>query len=378
MEGVTVDIKTFMAVVGKLPPHISILIRGAHGIGKSDIVAQLSKEIWNQELVERRLGQMESGDMIGMPELDSGKTVHRPTDWFLDCVENPRVLFLDEVNRATPEVQQAAFQIFGSHAMHGNDLHPECRVISAINTGGQYQVNEMGPAMLDRFIVLDLEPTVEDWIEWAKSKGDIHPMMIAFISKYGMDHLNFTEKNTNSANITPTPRSWERLDQAIKAHDLYDAPDDVIVWHLGCGTVGMEATVAFRDFMQKEGNVVTAADVIERWDDVKERVVEMSNEMMHSLVSNIAVHGKENEWSYAQARNIENFARVLPDEMVVHCFSLFMGQETSDENVKKIAGWWAARTAELATDPDMVNSTVPAEAEDDDDSADDGEDSSVV
>ena len=79
------------------------------------------------------------------------------------------ILFLDEINRASVEVQQCAFQIVLDRELNGMKLHPETRLYSAINEGTHYQVNEMGPALTRRFWVVDLEPTTEDWLEWAEN-----------------------------------------------------------------------------------------------------------------------------------------------------------------------------------------------------------------
>ena len=111
------DFKTFVNVSKALPKDITVMIRGPHGIGKSQCVYQLADH-FGLPMMERRLSQMTDGDMIGVLDDDDSYVVggrkateFRPPRWLLECVEQPHVIFLDEINRATPEVMQAAFQL---------------------------------------------------------------------------------------------------------------------------------------------------------------------------------------------------------------------------------------------------------------------------
>ena len=74
------DINTFVKVVSKLPPEISVLVRGPTGIGKSQIFKTVASEIELSDgtvgcaVIDRRLAQMTEGDIIGLPELVDGVT----------------------------------------------------------------------------------------------------------------------------------------------------------------------------------------------------------------------------------------------------------------------------------------------------------------
>ena len=80
------------------------------------------------------------------------------------------------MNRSLPGVQQSFFQLILDREL-GNDkdgnpyrLHPETRVFAAVNHGAEYDVNDMDPALLRRFWTVDLEPTVDNWLEWARDE----------------------------------------------------------------------------------------------------------------------------------------------------------------------------------------------------------------
>ena len=184
-----VDFKTFI----NLAPAVSaarlpVLLRGRHGVGKSQVVYQIAK---NMELpvVERRASQMTEGDLVGLPSIEGNRTSFNPPDWFKQACDEPVVLFLDEVDRATLEVRQGIFELTDSRKLNGHYLHADTLVFAAINGGEhgeQYQVNEMDPAELDRWSVWDIEPTVEDWLSWAK--GNVDSLVWDFINQ-NRDHL---------------------------------------------------------------------------------------------------------------------------------------------------------------------------------------------
>ncbi len=173
----SVDFKTFNTIAPLVAnSRLPILLRGRHGIGKSQVVYQLATSL-ERPVVERRASQMTEGDLVGLPDNTDKEiggmraTTFNPPDWFLTAVAEPVVLFFDEVDRAVPEVRQGLFELMDSRKLNGITIHPDTVVIAAINGGEhgpQYQVHEMDPAELDRYTVFDVEPTVEDWLAWGK------------------------------------------------------------------------------------------------------------------------------------------------------------------------------------------------------------------
>jgi len=141
-----VDFKTFLKVVPLVTANGKpVMLRGRHGIGKSQVVYQFADSI-GRKVVERRASQMTEGDLIGMPSIEGNTTRFNPPDWFKDCCDNPRVLFLDEVDRAILEVRQGIFELTDSRKLNGHVLHPDTLVFAAVNGGlhgAQYQVGEM-------------------------------------------------------------------------------------------------------------------------------------------------------------------------------------------------------------------------------------------
>lgn len=337
---------------------ISVLVRGNHGIGKSEVVYQIAEEL-GLPVMERRLSQMSEGDMIGLPwqetlgeavtdtvvaptdpvrtaalaalvgiastavTKDFKVTSFAPPDWLAKCAEQPYIIFLDEFNRATPEVMQAAFQLVLDRRIGSLKIHPDCRIYAAINVAANYQVNEMDPALLDRFAVVDLEPTVDDWLNWAKGRGQINQLMIDFITQHSK-HLEIkaTDKVT-PGEITPSRRSWARLDRCLRSSGVYEIPQDPMFFQGSASIVGVLAAGPFQKFCQ-ENNSVTAEDVLNKWNKVEARIRQMSDDNrvpeLTGVLDRLTTYFANHKLSLQQAQNFTRFAKAIPPELVVGCW----------------------------------------------------------
>jgi hypothetical protein len=173
------------------------------------------------------------------------------------------VLFLDEVDRATMEVRQGLFELTDSRKINGWHLHPETLIVAAVNGGehgSQYQVGEMDPAELDRWTVFDVEPSVEDWLQWASSKVD--PVLWDFVN-HNRAHLEHTD-DYEPNKVYPSRRSWVRFARTVEPLSIFaeDGNRDLLL-NLATGFVGFEAAVALRDFVQKYEYQVSVEDILD-------------------------------------------------------------------------------------------------------------------
>ncbi len=332
------DIKTFSSTVRALPADVSVLIRGPHGIGKSHL-AQSAAEDMEMPLIDRRLSQMSEGDLVGLPELVDGVTRFCPPDWYARACREPVVLLLDEINRATPELQQGAFQIVLARELNGHRLHPDTRVIAAVNASAEYQVNEMDPALLDRFWVVDLEPTTEDWIEWASGPGEIDSIIIDFI-RHHPGHLRF-KGQPEPDKVYPSPRSYDRLNHTLGHAGMAptavagDVGSNSGFYALAHGFLGTEAAIAFRDFVDNYELQISPEDVLDDYEKNLDRLKALTNDQANGLAAKIIEHCKENEWTVSQCSDLAKWAKSLPGEMMVSIWNGVM--ETKEvHNITKL------------------------------------------
>ena len=323
----SVDFKTFVS----LAPHVSaarlpVLLRGRHGVGKSQVVYQIAKQM-GLPVVERRASQMTEGDLVGLPSIEGNRTSFNPPDWFKQACEEPVVLFLDEVDRATLEVRQGIFELTDSRKLNGHYLHADTLVFAAINGGEhgeQYQVNEMDPAELDRWSVWDIEPTVEDWLDWGKENVD--SLIWDFINQ-NRDHLEHNGDIEPNKRY-PSRRSWDRLNQVLVGANLMEAPGPQM-FALAQSFVGFEAAVAFNDFAQNYDRQVTVDQLLDG--ERKDALAKFSLNDNCALIEKLAASGKLEEASEEQIKNVAQFFVNIESEAAMKLWEAITKQMSHDK-----------------------------------------------
>ena len=113
------------------PASHNIMLVGKHGIGKSEILTDYYQKE-GCKVVTLFLGQMsDPGDIIGLPAKVETKdqegnitaqTDFTPPYWF-PVDGTPIVLFLDELNRARPEILQTVMDLTLNRKLAGKALH---------------------------------------------------------------------------------------------------------------------------------------------------------------------------------------------------------------------------------------------------------------
>jgi hypothetical protein len=336
----TMSVKTFIACASALPGTTSILLRGPHGIGKSQVVRQVAKG-FGLDVIDRRLSQMTEGDMIGLPSTDGDVTRFNPPEWYADACRRPVALFLDELNRATPEVMQAAFQVVLDRELNGWKLHPETRVYAAVNASAAYTVNEMDPALLDRFWTIDLTPTVADWVSWVEDTGAVHDNVVSFI-KQNEKWLD-TPKGAEPSAVSPSRRSWERLSAALVKAGVVDQPDGALFYPLCLGFVGTEATIAFHGHVKTLDRQVSGEEIVNKYPEVKAKIARLGQEKLNVAIDKVTeyLHGQNiNTLTDDQGRNLQAFFKDLPGELRTSAWSKLSAKGVEKlELAKSIHKW---------------------------------------
>jgi hypothetical protein len=329
-----IDFATFLAIV----PFVTavrkpVLIRGRHGIGKSEVVYDFARKA-KLPVIERRASQMTEGDLLGLPDNRdceiAGKkaTTWNAPDWLVVACTQPVVLFLDEVDRATTEVRQGIFELTDSRKINGWNLHEGTLIFAAVNGGehgSQYQVGEMDPAELDRWTCFDLNPTVEDWLSWAKNSVD--PVVWDFINQTRphLEHGGDYEPNK----VYPSRRSWKRLSDCLVQGKLLGAGTSPVLFNLAAAFVGFEAAVAFNDFVANYQRVVTVEDILDQGNIVKTKDFTITDH--NALVDKLSNSGRLTSTLEASAlKNLVDYWLTLPSEVSMKLFT-----ELGKQNVQQ-------------------------------------------
>ena len=326
------DIKTLKMVATTLPADISVLMRGPTGIGKYEVARAMAGH-FELPFVDVRLSTMSEGDVGGYPDIEgmkeSGIMTFCMPSWFMRACKEPVVLMLDEMNRALPGVQQSAFQIVLDREL-GNDkdgvphrLHPDTRVFAAVNHGAEYDVNEIDPALLRRFWVCDLEPSTEDWLNWAGENG-VDDVIIEFIRQNPV-HLRVDPSEVEPGTVCPNPASWDRLSQSLTHAGMVlenlsgKRPEGL--YAMATGFVGVEAAISLSDYVQNRERVIKAEDILDNWEETKGKVEDLIASEATAIVERLKKSCTDEAWTEEQAHNVAEFARSLGGEGLVNLWN---------------------------------------------------------
>jgi MoxR-like ATPase len=188
----------------------SVLVEGATGIGKSEIVRQVAQSLGLQTRV-LDLSLLEPPDLVGLPLIEDGRTRYAlpsilPRD-------GAGILMLEELNRAERYIQQPAMQLLTARTLHDYVLPEGWVCFAAINPeSGEYQVTPLDPALRARFLQIAVRADRATWLAWAV-QHDVHPAVIALAQA----HERFLDD--------VSPRSWTyaaRLLSAAQPEELRD------------------------------------------------------------------------------------------------------------------------------------------------------------
>jgi len=366
-----------------------VLLRGRHGIGKSESVYQFARAV-GLPVVERRASQMTEGDLLGLPDQNgvevNGRraTSYNPPTWFIECCEFARILFVDEIDRAVTEVRQGFFELTDSRKLAGHTLHPETIIIAAVNGGdgsGDYSVADMDPAEADRYTVFDVQPSVEDWLFWANGENQaakvsasysnikdamaalrlnterkpVDSMIVDFI-RSNPGHLEHGD-TFEPGKVYPSRRSWKRFSDTAVVASLFDnvAESRALIASLAAGFVGLEASIAFVDFAANYERQVTVEDIIDhgRMDKTADFDIVEHTAMVSKIKDSGALAPALTE---TQLQNVANYLTTLPSEVAMVLFSAI---PTAGENGSiNIAALYALTAANGKTVRDFITEMI--------------------
>ena len=267
MSNISVNTQELHQLLENTPATHNIMLVGNHGIGKSEILTDFFKEK-GMSVIALFLGQMaDPGDLIGLPCKDekSGKTDFMPPYWF-PTDGKPIVLFLDELNRARPEILQTVMDLALNRKLAGRYLPQGSRIISAVNAGDQYQLTDLDPALVSRFNIVNFMPTSEEWLLWAK-KNSLDNRVINFIAenRIWLDKDPDSKEGADTGlDKTPDRRAWKRVSDVICGKDEFKEIDTKIISSI----VGPKAAAAFIN-NSAANKILTGREVLEKFNTKK-------------------------------------------------------------------------------------------------------------
>lgn len=298
-----VNIRTARSMLKVYREHrIPAFIWGAPGIGKSEMVGGIAKDE-GINMIDFRAALRNPVDLMGIPSPDKA---HKKTVW-LSPAELPDekrdgkkgILFLDELNTATPQVQNACLGLVLDRRIGDYVLPEGWDIVAAGNRqSDRTGVQRMMRALANRFAHIDMVPDHKVWVE-DYGLDNCDPLLCAFIRSFP-DHFHNME--TVDERMYPTARAWSRVDK------LLDQPSQ-IRFSLVAGLVGTQAAIDLEGFIQLWHKMPDIDDIL---DDPEGTDVPDDPSMMYAVSMALARHADKRNF-----KNVLTYARRMGNEYEV-------------------------------------------------------------
>jgi hypothetical protein len=214
-----------------------VFLWGPPGIGKSEVVSDITEELGGL-MIDLRMAQMEPTDIRGIPfyNKDNGKMDWAPPvdlpDEELASQYPIVVLFLDEMNSASPAVQASGYQLVLNRRVGKYKLPNNVVIVAAGNRDSDKGVTYRMPMPLrNRFVHIEMRYDFASWQAWAVNKN-VHKDVVGYLSFAKADGYDFDSKS--ASNAFATPRTWSFVSDLIADDDT----DADTLYNLIAGTIG--------------------------------------------------------------------------------------------------------------------------------------------
>lgn len=302
-------------ITGEVP-----LLIGESGIGKTSLIKNISKKN-NYNLVTIDGNLLKEGEIGGLPIVENKeyllkngeilikKVTNYAThsklveiDEILKEKQNKVLLFVDELNRCEHAVQQELMNLILNREINGYKLSENVYIVAAMNPSSKYddfensdyQVVDMDPAQEDRFVWIELESDLNDWISWAMGDGKINDVIIEFLSTFP----EYLHTPYGKENIKATPRSWERISKAYSVFEKNKGEfSENILYNVVKGNVGVAISQDFMSFLKNIKEPILKPEQIFKDDvlsfDIKD-IIEKENHSRLYIMAKNALNYLEN------------------------------------------------------------------------------------
>lgn len=260
---VTISQDDLSEILLTITPVRPVFIWGAPGIGKSALVERFAQDV-GLPCVSLLGSQLAPEDIIGIPQIKGDTSEFLPPKMI--ARKEPYVLFLDELNACSQEVQKAFYSLI--HEKRIGEYHlPQGSIV--IGAGNRAQdsaiVKTMSSALINRMFHVQLKADPKQWLHWAY-ENQIHPWITDYITNRP-DHL-FSEPPKTEQPYS-TPRSWHMLSDALKESGAgsKELPEGFLKM-ITYGCISPNHAGMFLAYVKQLGNTHLLADIIKgerRW-----------------------------------------------------------------------------------------------------------------
>jgi hypothetical protein len=314
------------------------------GIGKTSAYKQCTDEL-GIGYINLYAAALEGPDFMGLPDKDKkhGITIYLapqflPTKQAIEMELYPPkgILVLEEINRVSSDTVSVLYPLLLEKKINGHDIAPGWAIGVTMNPDTMnYLVNSLDDAMIDRFISIEVNAEIDDYITYSL-KNNPNDEVLAYLNACP-DMLLIVKKAADSTALSkyPTPRGWTKVQELLNNCNL----EDKLMKELIAGIVGAQAAVAFYSFRKNKNlKIPSTTSLLENYPDVRDEITYLiSNKHMDIL--NYVI--KKVIAGYSLCDNhlisIDMFLSDLPEELQVLFFKyLALNSEHVDELMEKL------------------------------------------
>jgi DNA polymerase III delta prime subunit len=234
----------------------SLFIWGPPGIGKSATIKQCAKDL-GIEMIDVRLSQIAPTDLRGLPFVETSGEQFKfvPPDFLPKDPDSSGILFLDEMNMASPGMMGLAQQLILDRQVGNYTLPHGWTIIAAGNRSGKdfASVSTMPAPVSNRFIHIDVESRPEEYIDYLMDTT-ADERIISFLKFRESLVWSMPKVASNAGLAWPSPRTWSmanwllRNDMGVKSVE---------------SAVGHAAYVEFYAFMEVWGKIPDVQPILD-------------------------------------------------------------------------------------------------------------------
>ena len=218
-----------------------ILLLGAPGIGKTQIMEQIAREC-QIGLVAYTITHHTRQSAIGLPFIthkEFGGREYAVTEYTMSEIVasvyekmektglKEGILFIDEINCVSETLAPAMLQFLQCKTF-GNQAIPQGWIIVAAGNPPEYNksVRDFDVVTMDRVKKIEVEPDYSVWKEYAREQS-LHPAVIAYLDAH--PGRFYQMETTVDGKRFATPRGWEDLSELLM---IYEKLGKAVDWEV--------------------------------------------------------------------------------------------------------------------------------------------------
>lgn len=274
-EGAHVSIEELLDWVRAHPLRdgriIPVLLWGGAGIGKTSQVKAYCAERDLEIITYHPSHDQDGGAIVGQPVVDeNGQTTYALPDWLPKDEDSRGVLFIDELNRANPDVLAGLMEVLGEGTISqsGWKLPEGWQIVCAANPReAGYHVNELDEAMVNRMLHYAPGWDAPEWVEWAEGSG-VADEVIDFALRFrdqksrgGRPVVDVGEEQLPKEMLEKmrcTPRTLEYLAAVFEP-----GMEEGMLRVISEGLLGRDSAQAFRESLQSALRPLRAEEIFQ-------------------------------------------------------------------------------------------------------------------